>query len=143
MQDSAASNNSLFSPWPRPEFCCCQSWIDWLQSEEPPAGSVQAPLVPTAALQGHKAPRSLAKPGRSSRCPQLVLSSSLSLFFSLLLCPPTATDIPDAVPEPSHQPACNGIILMSVVLLPTHSTANTHSEVLGPFRSTGPDPEGF
>lgn len=60
-------------------------------------------------------------------CPFLITQS----LFSLLLCHPTATDIPDVVPGPSHQPACNGIILMSVVLLPTHSPANTHSEVLG------------
>lgn len=173
LQGSAASNNSLFTPWPRPEFCCCQSWTDWLQSEgaklealqasqealtaliaalpckqslKPTAGSVQAPLVPTAGIQGHKAPWSLAKPGRTSpRHPELALSSSLSPFLSLLLCHPTSTDIPAVAPEPSHQPAHNGIILMSLVLLPTHSTASTHEEMLdrkGRSAALAPDPEG-
>lgn len=43
----------------------------------------------------------------------------------------SVTQHPRTSPEPSHQPACNGIILMSVVLLATHSTANTHNELLG------------
>lgn len=80
---------------------------------------------------GHRVPWSLAKPGRrSTRWPECALSSSLGPAFSVLFYHPSSTVTPSVAPEPSHQPACNWIILMSVVILPTYTKASTHKKVL-------------
>lgn len=93
--------------------------------------SVMAVLSSTVGIQGHKVPWNLAKPGRrSTRWPEHALSSSLRPGFNMLLYHPSSTVILSMAPEPSHQPACNWIILMSVVILPTYTKAKTHKKVL-------------